>query len=54
MEIEEKPLQLIVAELCCRQELCPLPGEQAVMQLIVRKKYVSSESSSIFVPSLPF
>jgi len=38
MEIEEEALQLIVAELCCRQEPYPLPGERAIMQLIVSQR----------------
>lgn len=54
LEVEEERLQLIVAELCNQQELCPLPGEQAIMHLIVREKQVSSESSSFFLPGLPF
>lgn len=37
METEEELLQLIVAALNHRQELCPLPGEQAVMQLTVNQ-----------------
>lgn len=35
MEVEA--LQLIVAELYHRQELCPLPREQAIMQVNQRK-----------------
>lgn len=38
MEMEKEPLQLIVAELCHRQELCPLPGQQAIMQLTVDQR----------------
>lgn len=56
MEIEEEPLQLIVAELFHRQEFYVLPGKQAIMKLtgLIRGKQVSSECADFFRPFLCF